>query len=891
MFQDIRLKTDESNQFLGDMFEGFLDQGVKQSEGQFFTPMPFVKFIISSLPLENIIKDNEQIPKVIDYAGGAGHFVNEYASQIKPYVEKHKKTDISEYYSKIVGIDKEYRLSKVAKVSAFMYGQDDIKIIYNDALAEIPDVKDGEFSILVSNPPYSVKGFLETLSVKDRNRFELINTIDEKNFANNNSIEAFFIERAKHLLESDGFAGIIMPSSILSKGNSKNASKKQNVYVATREILLKNFDIVAIAEFGSGTFGKTGTNTVTLFLKRKKENPAPAGHYKNRVDAWFKNDMSKNGVFADGYLIIKYCNHLEYNFDDYKTLLEGSPNDSILNTDVFKEYRKDFDNSAEIKNRKNQYKFKALSKDDQKPELDKKFLEYLQNAESEKLYYFVLASLNPTDVVIVKTPTDKDAKKKFLGYEWSSAKGNEGIKYLGGETITVSDVAADEDDAEATLEEEDIRVLSNILNLNNIQTPLYDPKNLENPDKINSIIRANFNRKPIVIPEVLKEYVTTAKLVNMLDFSRKEFNKAISLTPKKTITIDTKWNLVKLDQLASIDYGKPMSEKQRVYGVYPVVGSNGIVGWHNEFLVKDPCIVIGRKGSAGEINWYDENCFPIDTTFYIKEHSDNINLKYLYLILEHIGLKNLVGGTGVPGLNRDDIYNQKIPVPSPEIQNQIVIESEAIEKEFEKATKEIEEAKKEIDNKVTEVISKGINKKIANLNSLLKRGKSTKYGNSNIQVIKSGQARGYEEFDFTERHFAIDSFCSDERNLQKGDLLINSTGVGTAGRVTLFNLDGDFVADSHITIFRPSNEILSKYALYCLANIGFKTIEGLAKGSSGQIELTLGIIGDIELPVVDLNIQKALITEIEKQEDKIRKAQAVIESIPERKKEVMKKYL
>jgi type I restriction-modification system DNA methylase subunit len=59
MLQDIKLKSEadstEEHQFLGDMFEGFLDQGVKQSEGQFFTPMPIVKFILKSLPLESII--------------------------------------------------------------------------------------------------------------------------------------------------------------------------------------------------------------------------------------------------------------------------------------------------------------------------------------------------------------------------------------------------------------------------------------------------------------------------------------------------------------------------------------------------------------------------------------------------------------------------------------------------------------------------------------------------------------------------------------------------------------------------------------------------------------------------------------------------------------------
>ncbi|EFA29516.1 HaeIV restriction/modification system, partial [Haemophilus influenzae HK1212] len=65
MLQDIKLKSEEEqHQFLGDLFEGFLDQGVKQSEGQFFTPMPIVKFLISSLPLEQVLQ-NKNAPKVI----------------------------------------------------------------------------------------------------------------------------------------------------------------------------------------------------------------------------------------------------------------------------------------------------------------------------------------------------------------------------------------------------------------------------------------------------------------------------------------------------------------------------------------------------------------------------------------------------------------------------------------------------------------------------------------------------------------------------------------------------------------------------------------------------------------------------------------------------------
>ena len=74
MLQDIYLTKNTDNQFLGDLFEGFLNRGVHQSEGQFFTPIPIVRFLVSSLPLRQILGGGE-IPKVIDYACGAGHFL------------------------------------------------------------------------------------------------------------------------------------------------------------------------------------------------------------------------------------------------------------------------------------------------------------------------------------------------------------------------------------------------------------------------------------------------------------------------------------------------------------------------------------------------------------------------------------------------------------------------------------------------------------------------------------------------------------------------------------------------------------------------------------------------------------------------------------------------
>ncbi|WP_240451663.1 restriction endonuclease subunit S [Helicobacter sp. L8] len=72
----------------------------------------------------------------------------------------------------------------------------------------------------------------------------------------------------------------------------------------------------------------------------------------------------------------------------------------------------------------------------------------------------------------------------------------------------------------------------------------------------------------------------------------------------------------KLGEVLNLEYGKALQEGKRRAGGYPVVGSNGIVGYHDTYIVKAPCIIVGRKGSAGKVTDIEKDCYPIDTTFY-----------------------------------------------------------------------------------------------------------------------------------------------------------------------------------------------------------------------------------------------------------------------------------
>lgn len=685
MLQDIRLKTDQvnQNQFLGDLFEGFLNRGIKQSEGQFFTPMPIVRFLVSSLPLEHIVRDNEDIPWAIDYACGAGHFLTEYAVRIKEFVEKYRKDiPLKEYYSRITGIEKEYRLSKVSKVSAFMYGQDDIKIVYADALVKHADVKEGQYEVLVANPPYSVSGFLDTLTEEQRKCYTLYN--DDLNTDKCNAIEAFFIERAAQLMKSGGVAGIILPVSVLNRNG---------IHAHAREIILKCFDIVALAEFGSGTFGQTGTNTVTMFLRRKETNTPDADHYQNRVNSWFAQRDETNAVYQDEHLLGLYCDHCDYQLEDYKTFVGGKIDDGFLNTETVQAYYASFfgnqrnamkdvcDEAKTIRNkylsRANTRTYKQLPLVEQNQIKEKAFLDFVMAIEKEKVYYFVLAHAVSQPVLLIKSPTSTSDVKKFLGYGWSDSKGNEGIQYLNVGKAKYSD---DEDG-------EDDDTMSQIRGIDGVQTPLFNPANLFDDDKINTLIRKNFMGEEVVIPKNLEAYVTKGHLVDMLDFTRTSFTKEFKTVIMAHNEIESQWPLVKLKNVCKeiVSGGdKPKNfSKESTSSLQVPVYANGVVndglqGFTDKAVINEPCVTISARGTLGFCAYHEIPFVPI-VRLIVATPNEKVDVKYLYCVLSKVNFVN--EGSSTPQLSVPKVAEYKIPLPPMNVQKKIAEECEKIERQ------------------------------------------------------------------------------------------------------------------------------------------------------------------------------------------------------------------
>lgn len=146
--------------------------------------------------------------------------------------------------------------------------------------------------------------------------------------------------------------------------------------------------------------------------------------------------------------------------------------------------------------------------------------------------------------------------------------------------------------------------------------------------------------------------------------------------------VNQTWPMLAFADVCTLEYGDSLPEAKRIPGPYPVVGSNGVTGSHEAFLVEGPAIIVGRKGTAGAVVWVDEPCFPIDTTYYVKlTGKRDASLRFLYHVLSQAGLPGLRNGGGVPGLNRNDVYGTiRIPLPPMEVQEEIVAEIDAWQK-------------------------------------------------------------------------------------------------------------------------------------------------------------------------------------------------------------------
>lgn len=879
LLQPYQFRYSHKQQFLGDFFELLLNTSIKQEAGQFFTPVPIARYIISSMPIKEIIDkkinndENNILPVAIDYASGSGHFLTEYMDELQKVISKYDTTNIRREAKDninlwkqgefkwandcVYGIEADYRLVKTTKVSSFLNGDGEANIIRANGLDNFEKSKDykgilkeyikenpqdnEKFDIVIANPPYSVSSFKNTLE-NGKESFELYKYLTD----DSSEIECLFVERTKQLLKPGGFAGIILPISILTNSG---------IYIPTREIIFKYFRIAAITEFGSNTFMATGTNTVTLFLERREDF-----YYKNveyAINNFIENphDFTINGTTN---VIEKYLNDVyeNINITDYLSIFRKMPNKNIVNLDFYKEYSDHVINNI-IKSKKN------LDKN----AVNELIINTIISTEKEKLFNYILMCNDKTTIIKVKSNQKQD-EKDFLGYEFSNRRGSEGIK-----------IYRDEE--------------------GNHVTSLYDDYCDDNNLKANYYVKNTLLNKQIDIKEEISKNIKIVKTTDLLDFTKVIFDKSISLINKKKIKFNSNYSNIKLgnilDTIETGDRPKGGVSKYK-HGIISIGGEH--IGINQELDLKNKRYVpkdFYNKANTGKINGGDilickdgalsgKVCkVPDDISekmmanehVYIIRTNKEVSQDYVFYILaskkgQEI-LKANVNGAGIGGINQENLKNISIPIPPHNIQEDFIKKANEIQRQ----KKIIEEKIENANNEKNKLIESAFNtKKYNTLNEvceLITDGthNTPEYSKSGIPFLSATNVVN-KKIDWNNIKYVSNKLhekLSKRISPKLNDILVAKNG--TIGYAAIVDRDIPFDVYVSLAVLRTKNNILPKYLLEII-NSEIIRNEFLSKIiGMGVPNLHLNKIREVRIPVIKYEEQEKFVKGISIINDKI----------------------
>ena len=936
LIQDINLSSSETNHFFGDLFEGLLSKNVHQTEGQFFTPLPIVNFIINSLPQF----PNKDKVKVLDYACGAGHFLTEF---IKHYPK-----------AQVYGIEKSQTLSQVAKIATIINGSLDSRIVFKDSLSlmNTMDVRyqgfeRDSFDCIIANPPYSVKGFLDTLEQKDRDQFVLSKSVDEKAYSTNRSIECFFVERAQHFLKKDGLMGIVLPSSLLSN---------ENIYTKTREIIFANFNILAIAVMNSRTFGSTGTNTIILFAQKvAKKNSEGLLH------AFI--DKKEYTAYTTCGSIESYIKKQGYPKDEYFAFMQDNIlGESLENTEIFKDYQSNFKPSRVAKSlqkewfanseyyrkglKENSKEYKNLfalflSSNDyrllEETEYRRQFIAFAKDIECRKLNVYIQTDNNV--VAILQSPPEKIDNKsnkaevvKFLGYDWSNRKGDEGIKYL---TSHVQESESSDDD-----DDKDAEIVQAINSIKYIETPLYNPDDDNDVTKFSYALRkhitdccnkfsfgtakANCERNFSKDSDGLLQF---AELTDLIKFDRTSFNLAVKTEIEKDVKDIAYKCVTKLfEEIVSvIETGsRPiggvgnltsgilslggehidnrsgyinLSEPKYVPIEFYEKANKGKLKKGDLLICKDGAltgkVAIVRDELGGQKAMINEHVFIVRCE---NETIQNYLYVFLYSSLGQDLLKSNITGSAQGGLNRSNLAKIKIPFPSDIVQKKIVAECQNIDAEALDAKERIGELQENINEIVGSIDGKPVKLgTIAQFKNGLNYKKSTQGISIRIVGVADFKENKSPEWDKVQS-IKINEHVDDSYLLHKDDLVtVRSNGSRElVGRFMLIDKEPEertTFSGFSIRVRIMSDEVNSEFLYYLLASANVR--QNLTTGSNGANikSLNQDLLSNLEIPLPSLSEQKDIVSKIAAIESKIASLKLICEGASARKEAVLHREL
>lgn len=344
------------------------------------------------------------------------------------------------------------------------------------------------------------------------------------------------------------------------------------------------------------------------------------------------------------------------------------------------------------------------------------------------------------------------------------------------------------------------------------------------------------------------------------------------------------WECKTLKRITKFAYGDSLSDENRKGGDVPVYGSNGVVGFHNKPITKAPCIIVGRKGSYGRVNFSEIPCYPIDTSYFIDSTKTSCNLVWLKYFLSILRLDENTLDDMVPGLSREWAYRMPGLIISLPEQNSIVHfldhKTGQIDRFIANRQRQIELLREQKTGIINQTVTKGIDSMVILKDSgdirlgkvpirwevmelkfaaRMMRGKFSHrprnderlYGGE-YPFIQTGDVTKTEKY-ITTYHQTLNEWgYSVSKMFPKGTVVI--TIAANIGDVAILDIDACF-PDSVVGFFSKKN--LTEYLFYLLKSMKEVFICESIEGT--QLNLSVDRLSSIKVAMPDPKEQKKIV--------------------------------
>jgi type I restriction enzyme M protein len=354
---------------------------------------------------------------------------------------------------------------------------------------------------------------------------------------------------------------------------------------------------------------------------------------------------------------------------------------------------------------------------------------------------------------------------------------------------------------------------------------------------------------------------------------------------KTTLQTNSDFAFVSLEEIIKLSSGNGLTSKNMKVGDYAVYGGNGIAGWHSEYFVERPTIVIGRVGAyCGSIHITKPKAWITDNGLYVTEYlRDDINQNFLSLMLDSLNLNRFAKVGGQPSISQSTVKEQKIPLPPLSVQEEIVAEIEGYQKIIDGAKMVVENYKPKID--------------------IDPEWEMVEFADAPFEIIDGDRGKNYPNGDdfspkgyclflntknVRDNGFRFDEvmFISKEKDvllrkgkLQRGDVLLTTRG--TIGNTAYYDDSvpyDNIRINSGMLVFRPKNkELLSEYLYYFFQSENCESQFKKIISGAAQPQLPIRSLKNAIIPLPKIETQRQIVSQIYKEQELVNANKQLIE--------------